>query len=259
MTTTEKIAVTVRLIGGPTAVIEIGGLRLLTDPSVDSQRRIAIGNPTHTEAQPPTVPVDEIGPIHAVLLCHDQPVHSVDDGWRHLLLRAPLVMTTRRGAARLGDAARAMPPWYHLSLPRPDGGYLRITGVPAHRHATDGAAHVEVTGFVLSSPDTPTVYISGDNACLDVSRAVADRCGPIDIALLYAGAAGTALVDGYRTLIGDEAAQAAHIVDAGTVIPVCAEGWAYGTEGIRDLTAAFAQYGLIDRLRILTPGETATL
>ena len=77
--------------------------------------------------------------------------------------------------------------------------------------------------------------------------------------MLYAGSAQTALPDGYLTLTSDEAAQAAQIVDAGTVIPVPAEGWAHVTEGIRDLNAAFARLGLIDRLRILTPGETATL
>lgn len=258
MTTTGKIAVTVRLIGGPTAMIEIGGLRLLTDPTADSPSRLASGNRTLTKTQPPAVPVDEIGPIDAVLLC--QHGHNVDDSGRQLLSRVPLIMTTLAAAARLGDAARAMPPWYHLSVPRPDGGYLRITGVPARR-ATDPATQlsVEVTGFVLSGADTPTVYISGGNARLDAIRAVAERCGPIDIAMLYASAARTALRDGYPTQTSDEAAQAAQIVDAGTVIPVPAEGWAHVTEGIHDLRAAFARHGLIDRLRILTPGDTAIL
>ncbi len=259
-TTTEKIPVTVRLIGGPTAIIEVGGLRLLTDPTRGSQSRIPTGHRTPTNRQPPAVPVDEIGPIDAVLLSHEPHGGKMDDGVCELLSRVPLVMTTVAGAARLGDAARAMPPWYHLSLPRPDGGCLRITGVPAHRHGTDAATYhtVEVTGFVLSGADTPTVYINGDNACLEVSRAVAERCGRIDIALLYAGAARTALVEGYPTLTGDDAAQAAHIVDAATVIPVHAEGWTDVSEGIRDLRAAFARHGIIDRLRILTPGETAT-
>ena len=259
--TAEKIPVAVRLVGGATAMIEIGGLRLLTDPTVDSQSRVAIANRTLTKTQPPAVPVDEIGPIDAVLLSRDRHGDNVDDSGRRLLSRVPLIMTTVACAARLGDAGRAMPPWYHLGLPRPDGGCLRITGVPAHRHGIDGATHVtvEVTGFVLSSADTPTVYVSGGNACLDVIRAVAERCGRIDIAMLYAGAAPTALRDAYPALTSDEAARAALIVNAGTVIPVHAEDCAHPADGIRELRAAFGRHGLIDRLRILTPGETATL
>ena len=260
-TTAEKIAVAVRLIGGPTTMIEIGGLRLLTDPTVGSRSRVGIANRTLAMARPPAVPVDEIGPIDVVLLSHEPHDGTVDDSGCRLLSGVPLVMTTVACAARLGDAGRAMPPWYHLGLPRPDGGCLQITGVPAHRHGTDGATPVtvDVTGFVLSGADTPTVYISGGNACLDVIRAVAERCGPIDIAILYAGAAPTTPPGGYATLSGDEAARAALIVDAGTVIPVHADDGAHIADGVRDLRAAFARHGLSDRLRILTPGETATL
>jgi hypothetical protein len=99
---------TVRLIGGPTLVIEAGGLRLLTDPTFD---------------QP--------GPFDVVLLSHDQ--HGDDPG---LLERVPLVLTTSDAAQRLGGSARALPPWYHLSLPRFDGVALRITGVPAQEGRT---------------------------------------------------------------------------------------------------------------------------
>ena len=135
---------TVRLIGGPTLVIEAGGLRLLTDPTFD---------------QP--------GPFDVVLLSHDQ--HGDDLG---LLERVPLVLTTSDAAQRLGGSARALPPWYHLSLPRFDGVALRITGVPA-QEGPNGTTH---TGFVLSSVDTPAVYISGGNASLDVVQQVAQRC-----------------------------------------------------------------------------------
>ena len=58
-TTAEKIPVAVRLIGGPTAMIEIGGHRLLTDPTFDSPSRVAIASRTLTEKPPPAVPVDQ--------------------------------------------------------------------------------------------------------------------------------------------------------------------------------------------------------
>jgi hypothetical protein len=46
-----------------------------------------------------------------------------------------------------------------------------------------------VTGFVLSGEGLPTVYVSGDNASLDVVRTIAGRVGPVDVAVLFAGGA----------------------------------------------------------------------
>jgi hypothetical protein len=71
-----------------------------------------------------------------------------------------------------------------------------------------------VIGFVLSASGSPTVYVSGDNASLDVVREIAERCGPIDIAVLFAGAVQPApRFDGaYLTLSSDLAAQASIIL-----------------------------------------------
>jgi L-ascorbate metabolism protein UlaG (beta-lactamase superfamily) len=172
----------------------------------------------------------------------------------------PLVLTTPDGAARLGGAARALPPWYHLSLPRPDGGEVRITGVPA-QHGPDGTTGLTgpVTGFVLSGVDMPTVYVSGDNASLDVVRAVARRCGPVAIAVLFAGAARTPPLPAYLTLTAAGTARAASILGSRTVIPAHADGWGHLTEDAADLRAAFAAAGLADVLRVLTPGATTTV
>jgi L-ascorbate metabolism protein UlaG (beta-lactamase superfamily) len=210
---------TVRVIGGPTLAIETGGPRLPTDPTVD---------------QP--------GPFDAVLLSHTQ--HGDDPD---LLERVPLVLTTPDAAERLGGSARALPPWYHLSLPRFDGVALRITGVPAQ----EGLHVTTHTGFVLSSVDTPAVYVSADNACLDVVQQVAQICAPIGIAVLF--------VDGSLTLTSDQAARAAAILASPTVIPAHVKGWDHDTECVNDVRAAFARHGLSDRLRILTAGDTATV
>jgi hypothetical protein len=101
-----------------------------------------------------------------VLLSHNQ--HGPAS--RVLLDRVPLVLTTSDSAARLGGVARALLPWYHLSLDRPDDGTLCITGVPAR--------HGPVIGFVPSGVDVPTLYVSGDNTSLDVVREVSSRLDP---------------------------------------------------------------------------------
>jgi len=66
---------------------------------------------------------------------------------------------------------------------------VTVTAVPA-QHGPDGSDELQgpVIGFLLAAPDLETVYVSGDNASLDVVRAIAERAGPIGVAVLFAGA-----------------------------------------------------------------------
>lgn len=56
----------------------------------------------------------------------------------------------------------------------------------------DAGGHVncEVSGFVLSGPGLPTVYLSGDNTSMAAVKDVADRIGDIDVAVLSPGRRG---------------------------------------------------------------------
>jgi L-ascorbate metabolism protein UlaG (beta-lactamase superfamily) len=246
---------TVRLVGGPTAVIELGGVRLLTDPTFDPPGDHPVGDRLLTKTTGPAVPAAQVGQVDAVLLSHDQHPDNLDSSGRELLRDVPLVLTTQAAAERLGGTATALPSWERTAV-----GAVTVTAVPA-QHGPDGTTHLTgpVTGFVLSGDGLPTVYVSGDNASLDVVRVVAERTGPVDVAVLFAGAARTPLIDGNLTLTAPDAAEAARILGARTVVPVHAEGWAHFTQGVDDLVAAYSAAGLTDRLRVLSPGDAATI
>jgi L-ascorbate metabolism protein UlaG (beta-lactamase superfamily) len=207
------------------------------------------------------VSAEEIGPVDAVLLSHDQHPDNLDSLGRELLGRVPLVLTTASGAGRLGGAARALPSWEDVGLRRPDGGALRVTGVPAlHGPPGSEAAVGEVTGFVLAGEGLPTVYVSGDNASLEVVREIARRVAPVDVAVLFAGAAKTPLLgDALLTLDGRLAAEAAAALGARRVVPLHVDGWRHYSEDATAVRDAFARAGLGDRLVLLAPGETATV
>ena len=66
-------------IGGPTALIEVGPLRLLTDPTFDPAGT-AYPTPAYAlvKSQPPAVPVRALGRIDAVLLSHDHHADNLD-------------------------------------------------------------------------------------------------------------------------------------------------------------------------------------
>jgi L-ascorbate metabolism protein UlaG (beta-lactamase superfamily) len=244
------------LVGGPTAVLELGGLRILTDPSFDPPGETPNGLHKLTS---PAVGPDDVLPIDIVLLSHDHHDDNLDVSGRAFLSRAGRTLTTNAGAERLGDNATGLELWESLELERPRGGTLDITAVPA-QHGPDGTDHITgpVVGFVLRADDLPTLYVSGDNASVDVVRTIADRLGPIELAVLFAG--GVSLphrFDGaYLTLSADRAAEAAEVLGARAIVPVHYEGWAHFTQGADDLRAAFDAAGLGDRLVVPEPGGT---
>jgi L-ascorbate metabolism protein UlaG (beta-lactamase superfamily) len=258
--------VRIQLVGGPTAVIELDGLRLVTDPTFDPPGEYGRPDgPTLVKLAPPAVAVDDLGRADAVLLSHDQHADNLDRAGRAFLAKAPLTLTTSSGAGRLaqdGISVRGLAPWQQVDLPRDGREPVRVTAVPA-RHGPEGAEPVsgEVTGFVLTAPGLPTIYISGDNAWLGAVEQVASRFGTVDIALLFAGAARVAgRFDGaLLTLDSDLAAEAARVLGARFVVPVHYAGWQHFTEGGTSLRAAFDRAGLADRLVLLAPGESASL
>jgi L-ascorbate metabolism protein UlaG (beta-lactamase superfamily) len=265
MTTSETTirqpaAITVQLVGGPTAVFEIDGLRVLTDPTFDPPGDHPIGKRNLVKTIGPAATISTIGHIDAVLLSHDQHPDNLDNEGRKLLPRVPLVLSTAAAAERLGGVTRELPVWRSHILVRPDGSELKITGVPA-QHGPSGTEHLtgEVRGFVLSGVGLPTIYISGDNASLAVVRDIADHSDPIDIAVLFAGRARSPLMDAYLTLSGDQAAQAAEILGAPVVIPMHVDGWEHLTQHFSSVPEAFAYHGIDDRLLILTPGAPTTV
>ncbi|GAB2709692.1 MBL fold metallo-hydrolase [Kitasatospora kifunensis] len=243
----------IRVFGGPTALIEFGGLRFLTDPTFDAPRDYPIGGTAVlTKTAPTAITPAELGPVDVVLLSHDEHPDNLDDSGRAFLADAPLVLTTRSGAGRLGGSAQGLAPWSSVELARPDGGTVTVTAAPA-LHGPEGCEPIigEVIGFLLTADDLPTVYVSGDNASLDLVKEIAHRTGPIDTAVLFAGGARTTRFDGaLLTLDSAQAAEAAAILGARRVVPAHFDSWAHFTEGRETLVTAFTNAGLADRLQL---------
>ncbi len=242
----------VRYLGGPTALIEFGGVRLLTDPTFDQVGPHPIGTRVLTKTIDPVAAPEQFQALDAVLLSHDQHPDNLDELGRSFLATSPVVLSTRSAQQRLGGNVQGLLPWDSVRV-----GQVTVTAVPA-LHGPDGSEPLvgEVTGFVLTAGGWPTVYISGDNASLEHVRTIASRFGPVDIALLFAGAARTALLDGAAlTLTSADAAEAAAILGARHVVPLHFEGWAHFTEGRDTLPAAFDSAGLGHRLRLPKLGD----
>ena len=172
----ERLAFGIAVLGGPTTVVDIAGLRIVVDPTFDPP-----GDKGYlTKLSGPAVTAAELGPVDVVLVSHDLHPDNLDDSGREFALAAPLLVTGPRSAGRLGQAATPLAVWETASVARGDGpGDLTIRAVPAMHGPVDGVrdadGHVncEVTGFVLAADGVPTVYVSGDNASVGVVAEVA--------------------------------------------------------------------------------------
>ncbi len=248
---------TITYVGGPTALLDFGGARLLTDPTFDpAGGEYPSGAAKLHKLAGPAVAASEIGPIDVVLLSHDHHADNLDAAGRALLPRARQVLTTPAGAGRLGGNAVGLEPWQELELAGPGGRVLHVLATPA-RHGPADLHRGPVTGFALRYADTPdfVVYVAGDTVWYEGVEEVARRL-PVRVAVLNVGAARVAEVGPFHlTLTAAEAVSAARACPQALVVPLHFEGWAHFSEGRRELEDAFAQAGLTDRLRWLTPGR----
>jgi len=248
-------------IGGPTALIEFGTLRFLTDPTFDAAGT-EYPTPLYTlrKSEGPAISADLLGRIDAVLLSHDHHYDNLDHAGRRLLAGAARVLTTEAGAERLGGRAAGLAHWQAVEIPGPDGRVVRVTGAPA-RHGPEGGDRGPVTGFVLAFTDAPDdcLYISGDTVWYEGIKEVARRF-TITTAVLFMGAAIVPQVGPDQlTMTAEDGVRAARLFHGATIVPLHCAGWEHFTESRDDIQRAFAATGLQDSLRWPKPGVATIL
>jgi L-ascorbate metabolism protein UlaG (beta-lactamase superfamily) len=249
------MSLTITLIGGPTALIEIDGFRLLTDPTFDHPGAYKLPHVTLEKLVGPAISVAQVGAVDAVLLSHDQHADNLDHSGRDFLRHASRVLTTIAGANRLGGDVEGLAPWDSTELTGKDGRSLTITATPA-RHGPAGIEPLsgDVIGFVLRSnaPGSRPIYITGDTVWFDGVAEVARRF-PAGVVLPFAGAAQTR-GPFHLTMDTNDTIETARAFPDATIVPVHTDGWAHFKQTAGDLRASFDTLGFGARLRILEPG-----
>ena len=110
----DRSETTLTLIGGPTVLIELDGLRLLTDPTFDPPGEYP-GGVLLKKTAGPALTAEQVGPVDAVLLSHDQHADNLDHGGARFLRgrrrRSPPKSERRgsRGTARVSSRSRPRP------------------------------------------------------------------------------------------------------------------------------------------------------
>lgn len=242
------------VVGGPTVVIDLEGLRFLTDPTFDPPSE----HGPLRKLEGPAVPAALLEPVDVVLVSHAAHADNLDRAGREVAGRAPLVLTTSGAAAELGPAAVGLAPWERRRV-APDVEVVAVPGQhgPADGEpGPDGEINCAVTGFVLRGAGR-SVYVSGDNASLALVQQIRERLGPVEHAVLFAGRAIVPAKFGGRplSLSAERAAAAAEVLGARHVVVAHQTGWAHFTQGPAETERAFADAGLSAVLDRTPPGR----
>jgi L-ascorbate metabolism protein UlaG (beta-lactamase superfamily) len=248
------MALSITLIGGPTALIEVDGFRLLTDPTFDAPGAYQLPHVKLEKLSGPALNADAVGPVDAVLLSHDQHSDNLDNSGRDFLERASRVLTTLAGAKRLGGHAEGFAPWDSTELTGKDGRSLTITATPA-RHGPAGIEPLsgDVIGFVVTSKqNSRPIYITGDTVWFDGVAEVAHRF-KAGVVLPFAGAAQTR-GPFHLTMDTNDTIETAWAFPDAVIVPLHTDGWAHFRQNGSDLRSTFDTLGFGARLKMLVPG-----
>jgi L-ascorbate metabolism protein UlaG (beta-lactamase superfamily) len=244
-------------IGGPTALLEYAGLRLLTDPTFDPPGgEYTTGPVTLRKTAGPAISADALD-YDVVLLSHDHHFDNLDHLGRAALTKAKKVLTTEAGASRLGGYAAGLAPWSTVNLTSRDGRVVTVTGAPA-RHGPEHMDRGPVVGFMLQNAESPdsAVYVSGDTVWYEGVKEICSSF-PVTCAILFMGAAQVPEVGPWRlTMSAADGLEFARAFPDAAIVPLHFEGWQHFSESKPEITAAFASARIENRLRWLDPGQS---
>lgn len=258
----------ITLVGAATVLLECGSFRLLTDPVFDpagtryTLRVFGVIPIPMQKTGTPSLTVDQLGHLDAILLSHDGHADNLDHSGRAVLRRAPAILTTPAAARRLGGQALGLATWETTTLTAPDGSTLRVTATPA-RHGPAGSLPIvgPVTGFLLEWPGQKhgALYVSGDTVWYRALRQIGARFR-VSAALLHLGGAAFPISGPLRyTMTARDVPAAARSLGARTILPIHYEGWRHFREPPARARERLQRAELDASLVWLEPGRATTV
>jgi L-ascorbate metabolism protein UlaG (beta-lactamase superfamily) len=240
-------------------LLEIGSLRLLTDPVFDpAGGRYSFGWGTgSTKLTDSPVSPDSLGKIDAVLLSHDHHEDNLDKAGRAFLPRAKRVLTTTSGERRLRGNSEGMANWQSTILESGDTK-IKVTATPAqHGPLIVRPFAGQTIGFILEweGQQNGALYITGDTIYYHGIDEVAERF-TVSVAILHLGRASFPVTGPIRfTMDAKDGVKAARKLNPRKIIPIHYEGWKHFHEGRSVIEREFAIAELGDKLQWLEMGQ----
>lgn len=249
-------------IGGPTALIDWGGWRILTDPTFDPPGRtygFALGTSSRKMIGPSSRQ-DELGPIDVVLLSHHHHADNLDDLGRAGLAAVPTVLTTVAGAKATDHPdVRGLAAGETIVLTSEGRPSLSVTATPCrHGPPLTGPIVGPVIGFALSldGAERPGLWMTGDTVLSRSVRRAAEDMRP-DVLLVHIGAVKFPRTGPLAyTMNAGDAVRLIDLAQPRVVVPVHVEGWSHFSQQEDAAAAVFAASPVADRIRWAPLGES---
>ncbi|MGH3460089.1 MAG: MBL fold metallo-hydrolase [Kribbellaceae bacterium] len=254
-------------VGGPTVLLEIGGWRILTDPTFDPPgRRYGFGwGTSSTKTAGPALEPDGIGPVDVVLLSHDHHADNLDERGRTVLPAAGTVLTTRSGARNLtAGNVRGLAAGQTTTLDATGRQRLSVLATPC-RHGPPLSRPVAgpVIGFALSLGDDTrvAVWMTGDTVLHRPVRGLARELR-VDVLVMHLGAVRFPITGPLRYSVNSrDALRLLRLLQPRVAVPVHYDGWSHFSEPTEHLRATLdrAVPPISDRVTWLEPGTPTQL
>ncbi|KAL2844958.1 putative Zn-dependent hydrolases of the beta-lactamase protein [Aspergillus pseudodeflectus] len=260
MASNFKSSLTITHIGTATAIIDIGGIKFLTDPFFSpAGNEWDLGIVLLKNSVTPAVAIESLPPIDAVLLSHEDHPDNLDELGRRIL-DGRHVLTTPDGATKLAPrpGVRAIQPWETITW-KIAGKEFEVTGTPC-KHLPGG----ECTGFVITADGfgvaadgkPNAIYISGDTVYIEELRQITERWNVL-AAVLHFGKAEVSTPQGILqlTMDGKQGARLFRELGADILIPVHFDSWEHFAQHGEALKKELEDEGVSEKVLWLEPGK----